>query len=169
MANQEINYVGKLRKVALSKDDVLVVTCEQALSEATCKSIEARVLAKFPGSEVLVLADGLKLGVVSSKPEQTVITNHVNVIPNKEIDATRLSAVVDSVRGQQLGDALVPFVGERGVDLVDLPRGTAQRNPLGPKTEFRPDPAAESVSGSEQKFDDSLVMKAMDDVARRQS
>lgn len=61
----EIRYLGDLQRLPLKSDDMLVLSVETCLSMDQRNHLRDYLEAVVPGHKVIVLCDGMKLGVVS--------------------------------------------------------------------------------------------------------
>lgn len=62
----EVRFLGDVQRLTLKSDDVIVISTERSISSHVAEHIHELVALKFPGHKVLVLSDGLKIGVVGA-------------------------------------------------------------------------------------------------------
>lgn len=67
-----ILYLGDMRRLALEPNDVLVVTAPGPVSNATEKRIQEYIGSACPGHQTIVLAEGMLLGVIASRPQSSI-------------------------------------------------------------------------------------------------
>lgn len=66
MEDQEIRYLGDVQRLTLKPGDTLVLSCAEPISDETAERLTQYLVAKFgPEQRVLVMGDGLKVGVLS--------------------------------------------------------------------------------------------------------
>jgi hypothetical protein len=63
--NPEIRYLGDVQKLSLNEGDILVLSSDQHLREETAERLRQHLEREIPGHKVLILGEGLKLGVLS--------------------------------------------------------------------------------------------------------
>jgi hypothetical protein len=61
---------GHLSKLAVSKDDVVVLSLKGELRENEAKHIMMVLKHAFPSNEVLILTEGVKIGVMEKESEK---------------------------------------------------------------------------------------------------
>jgi hypothetical protein len=64
MSDSEVRFVGDLSRVEVRPNDVFVLHCDQTLTIEMQIRIRAQLSEALGGANVLVLGDGMKLGVV---------------------------------------------------------------------------------------------------------
>lgn len=62
-----------IRRSDLQPDDVLVIHSEQDLSMEACDTIRRMLKETFPDRKVVVISQGLKLGIMGPKPSERPI------------------------------------------------------------------------------------------------
>lgn len=62
----EIRFLGDLQRLELKDGDILVLTTPLHLPPESVRRLRASVEALIPGHKVVVLGDGLKLGVLEA-------------------------------------------------------------------------------------------------------
>jgi hypothetical protein len=68
LENEDIKFLGELgviQKLEFKPDDVIVLTTDQLISDATAQRIKSIMVEKFEGHKVIVLGNGMKIGVMS--------------------------------------------------------------------------------------------------------
>jgi hypothetical protein len=61
---REIRYLGDVRRLVLRPGDVVVLLVPGSIEPESAKRLSETMRANLPGHKVLVLADGLKIGVM---------------------------------------------------------------------------------------------------------
>lgn len=93
---QQIRYLGDMQRLQPKPGDVFVLTCDQALDEETAARISTMMSANLNGAPVLVLGEGMKLGVVQQP--QPSVRNVVNVNNTGDLP-NQLAQAMDILRG----------------------------------------------------------------------
>lgn len=62
--DREIRYLGDVKRLALNPGDIVVVSTDDEMSVEAAQRLRAQIQQKVPLHEVIVLAGGLKLGVL---------------------------------------------------------------------------------------------------------
>lgn len=65
--NPEIRFLGDVQRLSLKDGDTLVISSPDHLSGEDCAAIREILSSRFPKNEVIVLAAGLKIGVVGKE------------------------------------------------------------------------------------------------------
>jgi hypothetical protein len=60
----EIKYLGEVQRLNLQKEDVLVLSLAEIISDEVSERIKAKIEALVPGRKVLILSQGSKIGVI---------------------------------------------------------------------------------------------------------
>ena len=64
MTDPEVRYLGDVQRLALKPGDTIVLQSDQEISDETAVRLRNYVEQFLPGHKVLVLGDGLKIGVL---------------------------------------------------------------------------------------------------------
>jgi hypothetical protein len=65
MSDPEIRYLGDMQRLALAPDDVLVLMCDEHLSDQEAIDLRKRLQGVFgAGRTCIVLSHGMKLGAI---------------------------------------------------------------------------------------------------------
>ena len=87
----EIKFVGNLKKLQLSKGDVLVLQMDQAISPVAFKTLEDYMAKMFPKNQTVILEEGIKLGALSTFELKKEILDwfynkfgNIDTIPNRD-------------------------------------------------------------------------------------
>lgn len=60
----KVCFTGEMARVQMEPGDVLVLSSAEPIPDDTCMRLRHAMEQEFPGHKCIVLADGLKLGVV---------------------------------------------------------------------------------------------------------
>lgn len=63
-----IEFVGEMQALALQPGDVLVMTAPGVIEDELARRIRHAFQAEFPGHKIVVLGDGMTLGVLRPEP-----------------------------------------------------------------------------------------------------
>ena len=77
MTNSKIQFLGKMQKLILNDNDVLVLHANILLTHEQKDNLRVEMQQQFPGVKVLLVQAGLKLGVVAV-PDIKVVVNGSN-------------------------------------------------------------------------------------------
>lgn len=64
MTDLKIEFIGEMQVVQLRPGDTIVISTEQSFGQDVADRLVGRLREQFPGHDILVLANGLKFGVV---------------------------------------------------------------------------------------------------------
>lgn len=70
----QVNFLGDVQRLALKPGDMLVLRTDQIISGDLAQRLREQLESAVPGHSVIVLGDGMKLGVLS--PERVVTTSY---------------------------------------------------------------------------------------------
>lgn len=65
MSGHEIRYLGDVQRLALTPGDVVVISVHGAITDDIAERLRKYVADVLAGHPVIVLADGIKVGVLS--------------------------------------------------------------------------------------------------------
>lgn len=61
----EIRYLGDVQRLTLAPGDIIVLNLDMPISADTAARLKAHAEQQLPGHQVLVLSEGIKLGVLA--------------------------------------------------------------------------------------------------------
>lgn len=77
MRNPKIDFLGTMKKLTLSENDVLVVVCKKLMNREQLQNLDQAMHHNFPGTKCVILNSDLDLGVLAM-PEIKVVQDGTN-------------------------------------------------------------------------------------------